>query len=56
MDLGPALVTGMSTPGARGSARLGTRGSTSAMWIPLPSVRNFNLSLDPDISLFRLAS
>jgi len=28
---GPALVTGMSTPGARGSARQGTREGSSAM-------------------------
>ena len=50
----PALVTGMSTPGARASARQGTRGGSSAMWTPIPAVRSSGLPLGPDFILMRL--
>jgi len=53
---GPALVTGMSTPGARASARQGTRGGSSAMWTPIPAVRSLGLPLVQDIILMRLVS
>ena len=52
----PALVTGMSTPGARESARQGTRGGSSAMWTPIPAVRSLGLPLVQDIILMRLVS
>ena len=52
----PALVTGMSTPGARGSARQGTGGGSSAMWTPIPAVRSSGLPLGQDIILMRLVS
>ena len=54
MGQDPALVTGMSTPGARGSARQGTRESASATWTPMPAVRSSGLPLVQDIIHLRL--
>merc|ERR1712013_287475 len=51
-----ALVTGMSTPGAGGSARRGTRESASATWTPMPAVRSSGLPLVQDIIHLRLVS
>ena len=56
MDLDPVPVMGISTPRGRGSARLSTGGSTSAMWMPVPSVRSSHLLLDQDITPLRHAS
>jgi hypothetical protein len=50
VDLDPVPVMGISTPRGRGSARQGTGGSTSAMWMPVPSVRSLHLLLDQDIT------
>jgi len=52
----PVLVTGMSTPGARGSAGQGTGESTSATWTPIPAVRSSGLPLVQDIIHLRLVS
>ena len=56
MGQDPALVTDMSTPGARGSARQGTGGGSSAMWTPIQAARSSGLPLGQDIILMRLVS
>ena len=56
VDLDPAPAMGISATMGRGSARTGTGGNTSAMWMPAPSVRSLDLPLDQDIILLRHAS
>ena len=56
VDLDPAPVMGISAPRDRVSARLSTGGSTSAMWMPVPSVKSLDLLLDQDTTPLRHAS
>ena len=56
VELDPVPVMGTSTPRGKESARRGTGGSTSAMWMPALSVRSLDHPLETDFTHLKLVN